>query len=73
MNAEEYQERQVTVGDWPINLSSYRLGGTYYCKADNISPGAALARASGASRQEAEEKALQRAGELLVRTRRHPV
>ncbi|HTS29259.1 MAG TPA: hypothetical protein VMH81_25475 [Bryobacteraceae bacterium] len=73
MQAEDYQERTLEVAGWPVNLSSYRLGTVWHSKADNVSPGAALARTTGASRQEAEDKAIQRAGELLARTRRHEV
>ena len=69
MKAEEYLERRVEVGGWQVNLTSYRLGEVYHCKADNVSPGAALARTTGATREEAEKKALERAGQLLARTR----
>ena len=70
MRAEDFQERKVEVASWAVNLSSYRLGETYFAKADNVSPGAALARSTGATREEAEDKALRRAEELLRRTRR---
>ena len=73
MKAEEFSERQVDVEPWQVRLTSYRLGGEYYCKADNVSPGAALARTTGATREEAEQKALDRARQLLSRTRRHDV
>ncbi len=73
MNAEEYSERQVDVEPWQVKITSYRLGTIYHAKADNVSPGAALARATGATREEAEEKALDRARQLLARTRRHGV
>ena len=69
MKAEEYQERTVEVLGWPVNLTSYRLGEVFHCKADNVSPGAALARTTGATREEAENKALERAEHLLGRTR----
>ncbi|MCU1275576.1 MAG: hypothetical protein JWO48_3007 [Bryobacterales bacterium] len=69
MKAEEYQERKVDVLGWPVNLTSYRLGEVFHCKADNVSPGAALARTTGATRDEAEKKALERAEQLLGRTR----
>ena len=68
MKAEEYQERKVEVLGWPVNLTSYRLGEVFHCKADNVSPGAALARTTGATREEAEKKALERAEYLLGRT-----
>jgi len=73
MQAEEYQERRLEVAGWPVQLSSYRLGAEWHCKADNVSPGAALCRTTGATRAEAEEKALARAQELLARTKRHAV
>lgn len=73
MNAEEYRERRLEAAGWPVNLASYRLGAEWHAKADDVSPGAALARATGATREEAEEKAVKRAGELLSRTRRHAV
>ena len=56
-----------------MKLTSYKLGDTYHCKADNVSPGAALARTTGAKREEAEQKALDRARQLLSRTQRHDV
>ncbi|MBZ5592339.1 MAG: hypothetical protein LAP39_08885 [Acidobacteriia bacterium] len=69
MKVEDFQERKVEIAGWPVNLSSYRLGDVFHCKADNVSPGAALARTTGATREEAEKKALDRAGQLLARTR----
>ena len=73
MRAEEYRERQLEVSGWLVNLTSYRLGEGWHCKADNVSPGAALCRTVGATREEAEDMALRRAEELLVRTHRHAV
>ncbi len=73
MRAEDYNESELELGGWPVRLTSYKLGDMYYCKADNVSPGAAIARTSGSTRQEAEEAALAKARERLERTRRHPV
>ena len=73
MNAEEYNERRLELAGWPVNISSYRLGSEWHAKADNVSPGAALARTRGTTREEAEQKALQRAQELLGRTKRHAI
>ena len=69
MKAEEYQERLIDLLGWPVNLSSYRLGEVFHCKADNVSPGAALARTTGTTREEAEKRAVDRAAQLLGRTR----
>ena len=63
--AEEYRELKIPIAGWEINLTSYRLGDVWHAKADNVSPGAVLARASGATRQEAESAVQSRAAELL--------
>ena len=73
MNAEEFQEKKLTLAGWPVNLTLYRLGAEWHAKADNVSPGAALCRTTGATREEAERAALMRAEQLLGRTRRHAV
>ena len=73
MKVENHAERQIEIDGWPVNLTSYQIGATFHCKADNVSPGAALARTTGATRQEAEDKAIARAKELLSRTKRRKV
>ena len=70
MKAEEYSTRTLELEGWKVRLTSYRLGNTYHCTADNVEPGAWIARAQGASREEAESRARERARELLGRTRR---
>ncbi len=71
MQAEDHSERIVDVNGWQCRLTSYKLGEIYHCQADNVSPGARLARATGATKEEAERRALERATELLSRTRRN--
>jgi hypothetical protein len=73
MKPESFSERQVEVEGWPVNLTSYRIGPVYHCKADNISPGACIARTTGSTREEAEERALGDARRRLARTRRQEV
>jgi hypothetical protein len=73
MNVENFAERRIDVDGWPVNLASYQIGGIFHCRADNVSPGAGLARTTGATREEAEQKAIARAKELLARTRRREV
>jgi len=59
------------VEGWPVRLTSYKLGDVFHCQADNVSPSATLVRETGATRDEAERKALEVARRLLGRTRRH--
>jgi hypothetical protein len=73
MRVEEYGERSLQLAGWDVHLTTYKLGDVYHCKADNVSPGAALARTTGATREEAESKAIERAEQLLAKTRRHAV
>lgn len=73
MKPENYSEQIMVVAGWQVRLTTYQLGDTWHTKADNVSPGAALARTTGASKEESEQKALERAQELLGRTRRHAV
>ena len=73
MKVENFTERKIEIEGWPVNLTSYQIGEVYHCKADNVSPGAGIARTTGSSREEAEQKAIAKATELLGRTRRHPV
>jgi hypothetical protein len=73
MKVENFTERKIDVDGWPVNLTTYQIGETFHCKADNVSPGAGLARTTGATREEAEQKAITRAKELLGRTKRREV
>jgi hypothetical protein len=69
MKAEKYSKRQEQVGRWKVNIVSYKLGDQYYCTVDNVEPGATLARSQGSTREEAEKKTLEKAKELLAKTR----
>ncbi len=73
MKAENFSERRVEIDGWPVNVSSYQLGEKWRAKADNVSPGANLARAEADTRETAEQRVLDRARELLGRTKRHEV
>ncbi len=73
MKPENYSERRVEIDGWPVNVTSYQLGDKWHAKADNVSPGANLARAEADSREDAEKQVLDRASELLGRTKRRAV
>jgi dsRNA-specific ribonuclease len=70
MKPEEYKESSFELAGWPVHMVSYKLGSKYIAKIDNVSPGAQVARAEGASREEAESKATEDAQRRLQRTRR---
>lgn len=73
MKVENHAERRIEIGGWEVNLRTYQIDGTFYCKADNVSPGATIARSTGATREEAEQKAIAKAGERLALTKRRAV
>jgi hypothetical protein len=72
MKSEEFRERRDQLEGWPINVVSYRIGQRFYCSVDNVDPGARFARAEGATRDEAEGAALEKAARYLKQTRRVP-
>ena len=64
---EDNSRRTETVAGYPIAITSYRLGSTYYAKAEIDLPGAGarLAAAEGTTRQAAEDKVLAEARRLI--------
>jgi hypothetical protein len=73
MKVENHAERKIEIGGWEVNLRTYQIGDTFHCKADNVSPGANIARSTGATREEAEQKAIAKATQRLAGTKRHAV
>jgi hypothetical protein len=69
----QYQEREIELNGWPVKLTSYRMGDKFVCQADNVSPGACLARFSAPTLEEAESQAISKARHLLGKTTRHNV
>jgi hypothetical protein len=67
--AEGYAKRQQELAGWPITVETYKLGETYHCTIANVDPGARFARADGATREEAESRALEKAARYLSNTR----
>jgi hypothetical protein len=73
MRAEDYQRRRQELAGWPVGIVSYKLNDRFICEIDNVSPGARVARAEGATRDEAERAAMATAERRLPRTRVHAV
>ena len=65
-----YAEKQIEIDGWPVRLTSYQIGTKYVCQADNVSPGACLARFSAPTPEEAESQAISKARHLLGKTKR---
>lgn len=83
MNAEEFTRRSVILATelpaegeapsgWELVIETYRLGNTYFTTISSGEAGARFARGQGASRDEAEHVAMQKAIHWLGQTRRFP-
>ena len=70
MKAEEFKEARDELAGWPVKITSYKLGAKYFVTVDNVSPGAWIAKADGATLKEAQDKARAQASERLSKTRR---
>ena len=70
MKAEGYAKRRQPLGDWEIEIESYKAGDVYYCTINNVDPGARFARAEGPTREDAEAGAIAKAERYLAQTRR---
>jgi len=71
---EDYSERKTELAGWPVHIVTYRLGTVYRTTIDNTDPGAWVVKSEGATKQEAERKALQEAELLLqkIKTQKPP-
>ena len=72
MKPEDHSRRQMDLAGWPITIETYKLGDVYHCSIANVDPGARIARADGSTREEAEQRALEKAQRYLAQTRRFP-
>jgi hypothetical protein len=73
MKSEEYSHRQAEAAGWPIAIETYKLGEVYHCTVSSVDAGARFARADGATKDEAEQRALEKATRYLAQTRRFPI
>jgi hypothetical protein len=72
MKPEELTRRREEIAGWPVSIETYKLGDVYHCTISNVDPGARFARADGATREEAESLAIEKATRYLAQTRRFP-
>ena len=72
MRAKDYKVLESEMAGWPVRITSYRIGGTWHAKADNVSPGATIATSRAATEQAALEAVMGKARARLAATRRFP-
>lgn len=68
---EDYSERKTTLAGWPVNIVTFRLEGVYRTTIDNTDPGAWVVKAQGASKEEAEAKAIKEAEVLFEKIKKN--
>jgi hypothetical protein len=71
--AEEYSRREIELAGWEISIETYKVDDVYHCTISSVDPGARFARADGATRDEAEQSAIEKATRYLGQTRRFPL
>ncbi|MBI4603997.1 MAG: hypothetical protein HY721_18735 [Planctomycetes bacterium] len=70
MQVEDHRKRRDKIEGWDVEIATYRIGDTYHCHIDNVSPGATVARGEGKSAAAAEKDALEKARPRFAATRR---
>lgn len=70
---EDFSKHIETLGSYPVEITSYRLGPVFYAKAEIKIPGAGarLAWAQGETQPKAEEKVRVEARARIERLRTH--
>ena len=65
LKADDFRVDSKEVDGLKINVTSYRIGATYYCHVDNVDPGAVIARSEGESHDEVIQVAMAKTMERL--------
>ena len=73
MRPEEHSRRDQEIAGWPVVIETYKLGEVYHCTITNADPGARFARGDGATKDEAESRAIEKATRFLAQTRKFEV
>jgi hypothetical protein len=61
----QLERRLVRLGAHEVGVTTYMVGARWACRVDNVDPGTIIARASGATREEASDVALASASVTL--------
>jgi hypothetical protein len=73
MKPQDYSRRQRELAGWQVMVETYKLGDLYHCSIANVDPGARFARGNGATKEEAESSAIEKATRYLAQTRKFEV
>ena len=70
LKAEDFRVDGREIFGWRVSITSYKIGGTYYCHIDNVDPGATVCRSEGPTHEDAVQAALLKAQERLANRKR---
>lgn len=65
MITEQYKKEYRVLGGVEVEVLTYKIGEEYFCHVANKDPGATIARAGGATREEAVTEAMSKALQRL--------
>jgi len=66
LKADDFRIDRQEISGWPVSITSYKIGRTYYCHVDNVDPGATIARVEGETLDEVMTSALTLAQQRLM-------
>lgn len=66
LKADDFRVDAKEISGWPVNITSYKIGKTYYCHIDNVDPGSTIVRTEGPTYDEVMQAAMARAYERLA-------
>ena len=65
MKTENYTEESQEINGIAVRVTTYQIGDDHYCHIYNVDPGAAIARATAATREKAVEEAMAKATQRI--------
>ena len=65
LKTEKYAVESREIAGVAVRISSYQIGDRFYCHVENVDPGATIARADGAAREDAVQLAVAKASDRL--------
>ena len=67
LKASDFKETRKEIGGVNVTVNTYRIGDKWHCHISNTDPGATIVRCEGATAEEAEKTALEKATGRLMK------
>ena len=66
LKADDFRTDSREISGWPVSVTSYKIGKTYFCHVDNVEPGTTIARVEGETYDEVVTNAITLAEKKLI-------